>query len=299
MNKSHVAVLSGFLVSLLFGFTFMFITIGLKYTTPNILLAYRFGIAFIILTILIKLKIFRVNFKNKKIFPLILLALINPVINFITEANSLRYITTIQVAIFLSLAPIVVLILSRILLKESVTKAQTTFIILSVAGVLISILDSIKSQENTSMIGIILIIITVITIAFHGILTKHLSKYNYTANEMTYVMVTLGFATFLTMSVISSPIKEIIAPIYEIEFMLSVLYLAVGASIIAYGLYNFMYTQISTAATSVFINLTTVVSTIVGVVLLNETLNIMQIVGCVLIVAGVVGTNIIEYKKRR
>lgn len=297
MNKSHLAVLSGFLVSFLFGLTFMFINIALKYTTPTIFLAYRFAIAFIVLTILIKLKIFKVDFKNKSLLPLILIALINPVINFITEANALRFLPTIQVAIFLSLVPIVILILSTIFLKEKTSIAQTIFIVLSVAGVIISILDSLASQTTTSTIGIILIIITIFTIAFHALLTKHFSKSNYSANEITYVMICVGFVAFTSAALINNPIKDIIEPIKNPEYAFAVIYLAVGASIIAYGLYNFMYTTISTAATSVFINLTTVVSTIVGVVFLNETLSPTQIIGCVLITAGVIGANVLEYRK--
>lgn len=297
MNKAHLAVISGFLVSFLFGLTFMFINKALIYTTPTIFLAYRFFIAFIVLTILIKLKIFKVDFKNKSILPLILIAFINPVINFITEANALRYITTIQVAVFLSLVPIVVMILSRIFLKEKTTPLQTTFIILSVSGVVISIIDSIKTQVDTSTIGIILAVLTVLTVALHGLLTKHFSKGSYSANEITYVMVTVGFIVFTSAAFVRSPIKDIIEPLQHTEFIIAILYLAIAASIVAYGLYNFMYSTISTAATSVFINLTTVVSTIVGVVILNESLSTTQILGCILITLGVIGANVVEYRK--
>ncbi len=298
MNKSHLAVLSGFLVSFLFGLTFMFISVGLKYTVPVVLLAYRFAIAFIVMSILIKLKIIKMNLKHKNILPLLLLALINPVINFITEANSLRFIPTIQVAIFLSLVPIVIMILSRILFKEKPGKLQTTFIIVSVLGVIISIIESLKSQTSSSIIGVTLVIITVFTIAFHALLTKHLSSKDYTASEITYIMITTGFIVFTSFSLLTVPIKDIIEPLGHREFVVSVTYLAIGASIIAYGLYNFMYSTISAAATSVFINLTTFVSTIVGVVILNESLTFLQIIGCILIVTGVIATNIIEYLKQ-
>ncbi|MFV0498855.1 MAG: DMT family transporter [Bacilli bacterium] len=171
------------------------------------------------------------------------------------------------------------------------------FIILSVTGVIISIFDSLKTQNSSSALGITLITITVLTGAMLGLLTKKFSKHNYSANDITYVMICIGFIVFTSIALVTNPISEVIAPIKNGKFIICTLYLGIGASVIGYGLYTFMYTQISAASASVFINLTTVVSTLVGVIILKESLNILQVIGSILIVVSVICANIIEYRK--
>lgn len=300
MDKKIVPYLLGIIVTVIFGTTFIFIKTGLEYSSPIILLTYRFFIAFVVFTILIRIGLLKTNFKSKSIMPLLIISIINPVINFATEASALRYITTIEAGIFLSLVPIIVMILATLFLKEKSSFFQNIFILLSVLGVMICIASSTK-LSNSSGFGITLILITATSIAIHGILTRKASL-NYNANEITYCMICVGFVSFLSFALISNYndlYNAFIIPLKYPQFIISTLYLAIGASIIAYLLFNYMYTQIPATSTSIYMNLVTVVVVFSGVFILNESLYFNQIIGSILIVIGVIGTNLIDYKKSK
>ncbi len=297
MSKQKLPYILGIIASTIFGLSFVFVKNALEEADPFVILAFRFLIAFIIFTVLILLKIVKVNYKNKPLWPLIILGLITPVIDLGAETSALNYITTIEAALFLSLVPIIVLILSTIFLKEDITPKKIIFVIISVIGAIISI-DITKDSLNSSYFGTLLIVIGVLGCATYSIVSRKLSN-KYTPAEITYAMITVGMITFFILAVLTKK-DTMYNTFYKIlfnkQFVTSFLYLAIGCSIIAFFIYNYMYSQISAITTSVYTNLITVITIIAGIVILNEKISTNQVIGGTLIIIGVLGTNIVEYK---
>jgi drug/metabolite transporter (DMT)-like permease len=75
------------------------------------------------------------------------------------------------------------------------------------------------------------------------------------------------------------------------DVLISVIYLGVFSSVVAFFMMNYTLSKITAAESAVFANLTTVVSIIAGVVFRNEPFFKFQVVGAVLIIIGVWGTN--------
>jgi drug/metabolite transporter (DMT)-like permease len=73
--------------------------------------------------------------------------------------------------------------------------------------------------------------------------------------------------------------------------LVSVIYLGVLSSVVAFFMMNYTLSKITAAQSAVFANLTTVVSIIAGVIFRNEPFFKFQVVGAVLIIIGVWGTN--------
>ncbi len=300
MNNKLLPYILGVVASLIFGLSFIFVKNGLEAAEPFVILFYRFLIAFIIFTLLIIFKVVKVNFRTKPILPLIAIGIITPVIDLGAETTALKYITTIESAIYLSLVPIIVMILSAIFLKKEISAKQNIFVIISVLGAIISIPYSSNSFSGSTF-GTLLIILGVFGCATYSIVARKLSK-TYNPAEITYAMITVGVIAFFILAVLTktdSMYNTFVVVLTKTQFITSFLYLAIGCSIIAFFIYNYMYSKISATSTSVFTNLITVITVIAGIVILDEKISSIQILGAVLISIGVIGTNIIEYYTKK
>ena len=65
MNKKAFAMLMATIAQVIYGFSFLFTKIGLRYTNPLTLLAVRFNVAFLALTLLILTGKMKVNLRGR------------------------------------------------------------------------------------------------------------------------------------------------------------------------------------------------------------------------------------------
>jgi len=84
---------------------------------------------------------------------------------------------------------------------------------------------------------------------------------------------------------------EYLIPLQNFDLFLSVLYLGILSSMVAFFLLNFTLSRIKASQSSVFSNLVTVISIIAGIVFLGENFFWFQIIGGIMIITGVWGTN--------
>ncbi len=300
MKNKVLPYFLGLIASMIFGLSFIFVKSGLEQAEPFVILFYRFLFAFVIFTLLILLRVIKINLRGKSILPLILIGLITPVIDLGAETTALKYITTIESAIYLSLVPIIVMLLSVIFLKKEMSLKQNIFVVISVLGAIVSIPYSSNSFSGSTF-GTLLILLGVLGCASYSIVARKLSV-NYTPSEITYSMITVGFISFFILSLITKTdtmYNTYIQVLSNKQFITSFLYLSMGCSIIAFFIYNYMYSQISAVSTSVFTNLVTVITVTSGVFILNEKISNIQILGALLIAVGVIGTNIVEYQLQK
>ncbi len=289
------AYLSGLVMALIFGLTFLFAKEGLRYLSPMVLLAYRFGIAAVTLTLLLLLKVVKVDYHGKPIKGVIALSVFYPVISFVFETIGIKYVSVSQAGIMVSLMPIFVMILGMAILKENPTGIQKLFIAASITGVIVTVAFAKGSGESGNFIGILLLLAAVFAGSINNVLSRKYSKY-FTATEITFVMLWIGAVFFSLVSMAQGIINHdlynrLIAPMYEVSSVTAVLYLGLLASVIAFFAMNYMLSKLPVVNASVFTNLATVISILAGVVIMHETLHWYQIAGGVLIISGVIGTN--------
>ncbi|QAA31579.1 DMT family transporter [Clostridium manihotivorum] len=280
--------------SVIFGLSFLFSKMALTVATPFMLVSFRFLLAFLVMTILIIFKIIKVNYKNKPLGGLIVLGLAEPVIYFIFETYGVKNASSSVAGLMLALIPIAVTLLGAYFLNEVPSIKRILFIVLSVSGVaLIGIMSSTGGQ-GTSILGIILLLGAVTSAGFYSIISRKVSKY-YTPVEITYFMMFFAALCFTVMNVvdvlINGNIYNYFEPLKSKTFIISILYLGIISSIIAYFLTNFTLSKIQASKTSVFSNVSTIVSIVAGVLILNESFHIYHFVGSILILTGVWGTN--------
>jgi drug/metabolite transporter (DMT)-like permease len=287
-----MVTLLAFLSQCIFGFSFLFSSIALEYTTPLVLLGFRFAAAFLIMNVLRLTGKFPVDLKGKDFKPLLLLGLLQPVIYFLCENYGMVYSNSSFTGIMIAVIPIVGVIFGACFLKEYPTKLQTACTVLAIFGVILTNLG--KKEGSVQTIGILLLMLAVITAACFTILSRRIAS-QYTAMERTYVMFALGTVVFVPLALIQGSRdweKYILLPCRQPSFWAAILYLSAFSSVAAYMLMNYALTYLSIAKSVIFACMATVISIFAGVLILHEPFTALQAVGSVIIILGVAGVSL-------
>lgn len=295
-NKLVLATLSALFAQVIFGFSFMFTKIALNYSAPMTVIANRYMVAFLGMTVVLfatktKIKI------SKNIWKMLLMSVFQPLLYFVFESYGIKMTTSSFSSIMISLIPVVAMISGIFFLNEKPLFMQYVFTALSVLGVVITALVG-KSDGTVTALGIILLFGAVLSSTGYNILSRKISG-EFTAFERTYVMTLVGLVFFSAIAFaenVDNPI-EIITPFLSVPYAISVLYLGIVSSVVAFIFLNYANTHLPVARTTVFSNITTVVSVIAGAVFLDEKISSVSILAVVMIIIGVFGVQIAGVRK--
>ncbi len=299
-NKTKTGILCALFANVIFGFSFLFSKTALSVSTPLVILTARFTVAFLFLNILWALGVFKINlkslFKSPKLW---LMGLAQPFLYFIFELYGLSLVSSAVSGVIIALVPVAVMLYSNIALKEKATPIQWAFTLISIIGVS-AISISSNNGEKTYSLGIFLLLGAVICAAAFNLLSRKQSSL-YSPFERTYVMFFIGFLGFNATAVIS--LKQDYFAILkqsfcQSEFIISICYLAIISSVVAFLLYNFATANISAVMASSFSNIIPIVTVLAGIFLLKEDLKISDICFCALIILGVWGVNKFALKNK-
>ena len=294
-NKSkYLPILAGVLVSVIFGFSFLFTKEALDNIQPFHLLGFRFACAFIVLSILKFLGFIEINFAGKSLNLLLLLALFQPVGYFIFETLGLKLSTASEAGMMIALIPVVVAILATIFLQEIPSKKQVLFIIISVTGVVFIIFMKSNTQFSRESTGLFLLLGAVLSAGVYNILSRK-SSFEFTSIEITYIMMSIGAIFFNGVSLmrhyLNNQLSNYFVPLATQDVLIAVLYLGILSSVMAFLMVNFMLAKLEAYKSAVFTNLTTIISVAAGVIFRNEAFYWFHFLGGLLIILGVWGTN--------
>ncbi len=271
----------------------MFSKIGLEVMTPVELIAFRFLLAALTMTVLRVFKIIKVDLKGKNIKMVLLTSFCEPVLYFFFESMGISMTSSSEAGLMISLIPVFVTIFSMIFLHEKLSSSQLGFIALSVAGVVFinMMKDSLSLSGN--LLGIIFLFLAIIASSFYNIGSKK-SSVDFTPIEITYVMMWIGAISFNTIQIVTNMIrgtmKSYFAPLAYSQAIIPLLYLGILSSIVAFFMVNFTISKIPVSQSAVFANLCTIVSILAGVLILKEDFFWYDFVGALMILVGVWGT---------
>ncbi|NOH15241.1 DMT family transporter [Clostridium cochlearium] len=294
VNTKALATITAICYSVIFGLSFLFTKKALIFATPFQLIAFRFLLAFIFMSVLIFTKIINVNYKDKNIKELFFLVLMQPIGYFIFETYGLRLSTSSQAGILTALIPIISSIIGVYILKEIPSKKQWFFILLSVVGVIFIVVMDNNSGSQNSLLGTFLLLGAIICGSFYHVLSRKNSSI-FTPIETTYFMMGVGALTFNFISVIihikNNNLTNYFSLLYNKDFLIPLLFLGILSSVIAFLLVNFSLCHLEASKCAVFSNLSTVISIFAGVLFLDEKIYWYHIVGSITILIGVYFTN--------
>lgn len=287
-NLQTRSLWAAFLANIIFGFSFLFTKVSLELATPFVLLAARFFVAFLVLSVIMLFRRQKMTLKGKPWKLLLLLGVFHPILYFIGETYGVLYTSSTFSAILIALIPIVSLWASALFLHESPTKLQSIFCTLSVLGVITITVGSNEGQNQ--WLGVVLLLFAVLADVSFNLLSRKISV-AFTPLERTYVMFVMGSFVFISLMLVESggSIAPLVEAFREPLLRNSILYLGVASSVFAFFLLNYANTFLPVTRTIVFVNVTTLVTVIGGMVFLHETLTLSTFFAATMIVIGVWG----------
>jgi drug/metabolite transporter (DMT)-like permease len=285
----------------LYGLSYIFTKSATDVASPLALLGWRFLVAFIVMTILIIVGVIHVDLKGKKLSPLLLVAIFDPVLYFIGETFGISHTTASESGVFLACIPVAALIASTLILHKYPTRPQVIGILITLIGVIVTVLAA-GASASLSLIGYVFLLLAVITYALYSVYVEKAAAY--TGIEITYIMLAAGALVFVTMALIEAishgNTQTLISlPMKHLDFTIAVLYQGIGSSVLALFLSNFAIAKIGVNKTASFIGVSTVVSIVAGVLLLGEAFSGLQLLGAVIIICGVYTANNTFQRKHR
>ncbi|MGI6571958.1 MAG: DMT family transporter [Fermentimonas sp.] len=299
VKREGVAYLCLTLMTLIVGFSFIFVKIALRHASPIDLLAHRFSAALvgILFFYLIRGKGFP-RFGRKSVPSLLLLSLFYPILLFLLQTIGLQFTTASEAGIISATAPIFTLILASIFLKERSTIWQLLSVFLSVSGVIfIMYKNGLGEVTGETLKGDFIILLSVFSIAIYLILARRATR-KHAAMDITFFMTVVACVLFnvlaVTKHVQQNSLPLYFAPFQNGEFLWSILYLGVLSSFLTSFLTNTALVVIPASRASIFNNLSPVITVFAGIIVLGETLRGYHLVGGLMVLLGIIGVNVLK-----
>lgn len=302
MHKQGLKLAYSFAVlnAVIIGFSFLFTKVALVHAGPLDTLTFRFAASFAVMSVPVALGWVKVSYRGKPIGRALLLAAMYPLGFFTLQVFGLQRATSAEGGILYSFTPVVTMIIAGVFLKEKTTLLQKLCIFLSVFGVVFIFVMKGSGIQLSNMTGIVLLFMTCLAFAGYSVLARSLSSH-FSPAELSYLMMGVGFATFLIISLtghtVSGTLGDFLNPLGSTTFVLSAVYLGVIASLVTTLTSTYILSKIEASLMSVFTNLSTIVSIAAGAIFLGEQITVYHWIGSFLIIAGVIGTNLLGRKK--
>ena len=286
--------------SLIYGMSFYFTGSLLKSADVFEVLALRFLLSAIVFSLLVLFKVVKVNYKGKRLLPLVYVMIFEPIGCFIFETLGLVGTTTSVAGLLNSLGPALVIIFEMIILRETTTKGQKILVALRIMGGLIIVTNAGSTQSNTFM-GVIFIILSVFAGVFFFIFSRKASK-DFTAMEITYAMTMVGAVVFNTINIIrhlsANTMSSYFEPLLNRENIIGFVFLSIFCSIFATFFNNYSLGKLQASFVSAFGGLSTVVTVVAGAWLNKEVLFWYHYVSVTLVIISSFALVYVEEKKR-
>ena len=279
---------------IIYGMSYVFTKQAIKGVSELSLLGWRFALSFIVMNLLVAFGMIKVNIKGKKIRPLLMISLFCPVLYFIGETFGIGNTTASESGIFLACIPVASLAASACILKKKPTSLQISGIMVTLAGVIMTVFAA-GASPSFSATGYLFLLFAVFSYALYSVYVD--KARDCTGIEITYMMITAGAVVFIILALAEAMLKGNISrlislPFEDIGFMITLIYQGIGCSILAFFLSNVAIAKIGVNRTSTFIGISTVVSIIAGGIFLRERLTLLQMIGAVVIILGVYTANV-------
>jgi len=188
-------------------------------------------------------------------------------------------------AILFATTPIWIFLIAQFILKEKLIVRRAIGIVIAVIGVIVLMTGGAVKLGTEYLFGDLLILLAVLTWAFYTIFGKELVR-KYGALRITAYALSSGTVLYLPFGAFFASQLDYAA--VSMGGWLAVLYMAIGTSVIAYGLWYWALKYMDASRMAVFHNIQPVVATIVAFYWLGEPLGIEFIIGGVIVLGGVI-----------
>lgn len=213
-----------------------------------------------------------------------LMALGEPCLYFLFEANALRYTTSSQAGMITATMPLFVSVAAFFILKERLTRRAVAGLAVAAAGVVwLSAGGAASESAPDPVLGNTLEVLAMACTVSYIINSKHLSR-RYPPLALTLFMTVAGTVFFFPL--IFLPGSELPSSM-PMGPTLGVVFLSLFATLGAFFCYNYGVRQIPASQAAGFVNLIPAQTVVLGWLILGEVFTPQQFAASVLVLAGV------------
>lgn len=278
--SAHIGL---FVTTAIWASTFVNIKVVLLQVPPNTLAFLRFLLASIILVLFSYLQHLP-PIKKSDWFLSATSGFTGVALYNILQNQGLKYAGATDAAILASMAPVFMVLMAWLLLKERIFAHQVVGIIIAFTGsVLVATNGSFNdpAMNSSRLFGDILILLTALTWGFYNVSLKKLLD-RYPAETVLTYSTLWGTLFLLPLVFLEAPDLGAI----NAWGWLHIIYLGLMASALAYLLWNRGLTVVSTATAGAYLYLLPVITALIAVIFLKETPTFYTVTGGLLALAG-------------
>lgn len=276
---------------ILWGVSFVASKAVLTEISPLTYMGVRFLIASVLLVGVMAIR-GRPRFSRQTHGMIALTALAEPVAYFLFESYGLRLTTATTASLIIATTPMAVMILAALTLKEPIAPRGIVAVVLSIGGVIMIVLGgnpatsagSVQVETVQQVVGVLLIFGAVISAALYITLARNLTQKHDPVN-LTVVQTWWGAGVFIVLWQIQSPAARAVT--LSTAGWVAILFLAVGATVTAFLMYNWALRHETAGRASLYINAIPVITAVTGRVVLGERFTPFQMAGAVLVLIAV------------
>ena len=227
----------------------------------------------------------RLPLRRSHILPLLTMGVCEPCLYFLFEARALELTTASQASVIITMLPPLVVLSSWLFLQETITSKGLFGLSLAAVGAAwLSVGSTASEQAPNPVLGNFFEFLAMVSATGYIILLKKLSS-SLPPLFLTAMQSFTGTIFFLAVILIFGvDLPETLPPLA----LLSVVYLGIMVSAVAYALYNFGVSRVPASQAAIYINLIPVFAIMLGYLLLGERLTGWQIAACLLVFVGVI-----------
>ncbi|HAP36914.1 MAG TPA: hypothetical protein DCQ28_13650 [Bacteroidetes bacterium] len=229
----------------------------------------------------------RIKVEKKDMKQLLWLSFLAVPINQFLYLYGIKFTLASNGALLYATTPALILILSYFLLSEPLTRKKILGVFVAFIGVAIVMFERGIDFDSDYFYGNVMIFLAVVAWALFAIQGKKL-VIKYGSFHITALSMIGGAAMFLPVGLIEFAWHGL--PVITFGNWMSILYLSLGTSIVAYMLWFYALGKLDTTKVAVFANAQPIFTTIMAVIFLQQPITATFVVGGVITIAGVLLT---------
>jgi drug/metabolite transporter (DMT)-like permease len=279
----HLKSMAALVASIaIWGSTFIVVRLlVLESSAPMTITALRFLLAYIFLLPFVRKQGYTPRLSLRPRF--ILFGLLGVVLPFGFDNIALMFTSAGSASLIYAAFPAVVTLFSVIFLKEKVHGRKLAGILLAIVGVMIISWEGIRDVQGNALLGDALVMGSVVSWASFTILSR---KANPHYSPLVITQASFGSSLLLLIPISLAEMLWLGVPRFSGLGILAVIYLGLGASALAFFLWNYALVHIETSVAGVFSNLQPIFG-LAFAVFGGEALLLNQAVGGAVAILGV------------
>lgn len=213
---------------------------------------------------------------------LLFMAFCEPCLYFVFEAKALTLTQVSQAAMVTALLPLLTAAAAALFLKEKLEKNALVGLTLAVVGVVVMSASGGPTEDAPNpLLGNILEFLAMCCAVGYIIMAKRLAA----RHEPLFLTAVQSFvgAIFFAPALLFAPLPQA----FPLGPSLAVVFLGLGVTFVAYGLYNYGVSRAPAAKAAIFINLIPLSACLLSWLMLGETLTPSQWIGGLMALGGV------------